>query len=223
VSASLVPQAYANIGRLVEGASLSFGSNTVAHGLGRVPVGWITVADDAVPILVAAHKNSSPQSVTQSEATGSFSAALCQTELYDTGADFNNTTGVFTAPHSGWYVFDGMVGLETALTDAATIAGGWYDGTNTILTASTTQDGSVASGTGFQRFTLAHAMYLAASTTIYPFVWHNSAAARNIPAGYAAGCRISIRSDDAMAVTAVDATNLTIYSARARTASFWVW
>lgn len=53
------------------------------------------------------------QSATQSNKTGNgtWYQLICDTELFDYGSDYNNSTGVFTAPITGRYVFFSRVCL----------------------------------------------------------------------------------------------------------------
>jgi len=75
-------------------------------------------------------------SSTQSDVTGNGTAytIISDTELFDIGSNYNNTTGIFTAPVTGRYTFSGQVAYLAATdnTGATQVQIGIRCGANTI-------------------------------------------------------------------------------------------
>ena len=64
------------------------------------------------------------QSVTQDNKTGNgaWYQLVCDTEIFDHGSNYNNTTGVFTAPVTGRYVFISRVCISGCSTTTGLLA-----------------------------------------------------------------------------------------------------
>ena len=56
----------------------------------------------------SAYKSAQTANVT---GEGTYYSYICNTELYDVGGNYNNATGIFTAPVTGCYLFQASAGL----------------------------------------------------------------------------------------------------------------
>lgn len=192
----------------VADVALVTGSNTVAHGLGRTPVGWAVVADDALPVYVSAYANA-VQNV-----TGTATIQL-NAELADWRGNFNTSTYTFTAPHAGLYLADAALNFDSVAADV-------YVYGALVCSALGTRSFGETSGRGDAiRFASCMILLLAKDETVYMQGMVESGTEGT--GKDSDDVRLVIRSDESLTIGAADATNLTVYSARSRTASFWVW
>ena len=103
---------------LMVSAALTIGANTVAHGLGRTPIGvnqYHTDASGYAPGYVYANKNGN-QTVTE----GSWTTITTWTETDPYGA-FDNATGIWTCPRTGIYSMSTSL-LFNSIPDAGVVA-----------------------------------------------------------------------------------------------------
>jgi hypothetical protein len=205
------PASFPHTGRIAGPFALVTGVNTKAHGLGRDPVGCVVVADDARPVRLSVYRNG---------ALTLTSAAVIpvahDVETYNDGADFS--AGALTLPHTGRYR------VESALWFAAGASG------DRCYLAARLDSAVVAAGSRIAAVSAANtgcsiACYVSgtAEQVLDVSAQPNSTGASMACVTGATLTWLTIESDDALCVSSHDATNLTIHSARARNASFWVW
>ena len=190
--------------------AIATGSNSIAHGLSTTPTEVMMVKDLAPASFVDATHNrvGGTQSLTTSTAI-----IEIDTEYSDWLGDFDTSTYLFTAPHTGVYF------VETALT-ATTVASGraivanvtgssigtrWFTGIPSSFSTNVLGSAQLMLGLTAGE-TLGMYGYVTASTEVV--------------ASGSDETRFVVRSDDSWTMGTHDATNITIHSARARTMFF---
>lgn len=103
-------------------------SNVTAAKLGSSAVTTAKIADEAVTSEKLGATVGFYATTTQSMAVGGPNTVTTYTEVADYGADFNNTTGVFTAPVAGLYHFDACM----AVSNIASAADGRWEARITV-------------------------------------------------------------------------------------------
>jgi hypothetical protein len=105
-----------NIPAFAEGALITSSAGKISTVTGTA--GYVLTANGAgtAPSFQAASAASVPAfaATTTSDATnitgdGTFFTLVCGTELFDVGGNYDHTTGIFTAPSTGNYVFAGEI------------------------------------------------------------------------------------------------------------------
>ena len=105
-----------NIPAFAEGALVTSSAGKISTVTGTA--GYVLTANGAgtAPSFQAASAAAVPAfaATTTSDATnitgdGTFFTLVCGTELFDVGGNYNHTTGIFTAPSTGNYVFAGEI------------------------------------------------------------------------------------------------------------------
>lgn len=191
-------------------ATLSVGSNSIAHGLGSTPSYVLPIKDEAPPVFVEAYHNA----VGGTQTCAGSTIIEVDTETTDWGGDFNTGTYTFAAPHAGIYTCEAAVTL-TAVADAAQVA--------TYLSCSvlgTRWFGSHAQGAS-SNVAQGSALLLNLSSAETVQLGCYSTSSNTVRTGLDE-TRMLVSSDDAWSEGVHDSTNLTIWSKRARTITFWV-
>lgn len=210
------------VGKLLEAQALVIGSNTIAHGLGRAPVG-------AVPYHSASESTPAHSFVTktgnQDVTAGAWTIIAGWAALYawtpsDPYADFNTTTGIYTVRRTSVISARATVLITSLLNGSAAsarirnITGGISSVQNAVLGA----DGSALLSIPFL-FPCQAADQLAVEVIVGDdaTVAALAGASSELQTSFSASC------SDKVEVYNRDATNLYVHSDYAHTRSFHVW
>jgi hypothetical protein len=126
----------------------------------------------SVNVKVSARLNAA-----QSVGTGAITAIVYDTELFDTGSDFNTTTGIFTAPVTGYYFVSHNVTVESLKDGGRVISYIYVNSANAMSVANTagvaTNVGACAAGI----------FYVTSGQAIQGCVYHDHGSNRDIVSG----------------------------------------
>lgn len=195
--------------------AITTGANSIAHGLSTTPTQVMMVKDLAPPCMVEAYNDDSGGA--QSIGTGGSETTVeLNAEGLDVSGDFDTTTYTLTVPHTGRY----FVSWRLALTGFA--SGQWMYG-RLAPSSSTGLFGDFEHGSLNNLISSSGSAWisLTAAETVTLEAYQTSGSSQNVRAGLD-DTRLHVRSDDSWSMGTHDATNITIYSARARTMSFLV-
>jgi hypothetical protein len=148
------------------------GSETLTNKTLTDPV--INYTDKSITMNVkAAARLNAAQSVNSGAITG----VIYDTELYDIGSDYNTSTGLFTAPVTGYYFISHNVTI-TSLKDGGRVISYIYVNSANVL--STANTAGVATNVGA---CAAGVFYVTSGQTIGGYVYHDHGSARDVVAG----------------------------------------
>ena len=210
IQPGIMPFAYSSLAKIVT-ASITTGANTIAHGLGRAPVGHIVIADDARPVNVRAYRNAA---LTLTSA-GTIAVAH-DFATYDDGSDF--ASGVLTAPHTGWYNIESTLWFEAGAGGDRCYLGARINGTVAAAGSRIAAYSAVNMGCS-----IACRLRVTAGQTVDISAQPNSTAASMPCVTGGTLTWLMIKSDDSFAISSYDSTNIYAQSGRERTVSVLVW